>query len=107
MAEGFVALLIGVGGLVAHLLLDRRALVSDTDHQPSRTRVPMPVAALSDPHMGDAAKNPDRVEKIIGGIFSCAIVFFALFGAGLLAELEARGSSAAPSGSASSPWASA
>ena len=41
-----------------HLLLDRRALVSDADHQPSRTRVPMPVAALSDPHMGDAAQAP-------------------------------------------------
>ena len=39
--------------------------MSDADHQPSRTRVPMPVAALSDPHMGDAARNPDRSEKII------------------------------------------
>ncbi len=58
--------------------------MSDGDHQPSRTRVPMPVAALSDPHMGDAAKNPDRVEKIIAGIFVLAIVFIALFGAGYL-----------------------
>jgi ubiquinol-cytochrome c reductase iron-sulfur subunit len=55
--------------------------VSDPDHQPSRTRVPMPIAALSDPHMGDAAKHPARVEKIIAVIFLLAIGFFALFGA--------------------------
>ena len=55
--------------------------MSDADHQPSRTRVPMPVAALSDPHMGDAARHPARVEKIIAAIFVLAIVFFALFGA--------------------------
>jgi len=56
--------------------------VSDDDLQPSRTRVPMPVAALSDPHMGDAARHPERAEKIIAGIFVLAIVFIALFGAG-------------------------
>ena len=55
--------------------------MSDSDHQPSRTRVPMPVAALSDPHMGDAAKHPARVEGIIALIFVLAIVFIALFGA--------------------------
>jgi ubiquinol-cytochrome c reductase iron-sulfur subunit len=55
--------------------------VSDTDHQPSRTRVPMPVAALSDPHMGDAAKNPDRVEKIIAAILVLGVVFFGVAGA--------------------------
>jgi ubiquinol-cytochrome c reductase iron-sulfur subunit len=55
--------------------------VSDEDHKPSRTRVPMPLAALSDPHMGDAAKHPARVEKIIAVIFLLAIVFLALFGA--------------------------
>ncbi len=55
--------------------------MSDADHQPSRTKVPMPVAALSDPHMGDAAKHPDRAEKIIAGIFVLAIVFLGLFGA--------------------------
>ena len=54
--------------------------MSDGDHQPSRTRVPMPVAALSDPHMGDAAKHPARVEKIIAVLFLAAIVFLALFG---------------------------
>jgi ubiquinol-cytochrome c reductase iron-sulfur subunit len=42
----------------------------------------MPVAALSDPHMGDAARHPERAEKIIAGIFVLAIVFIALFGAG-------------------------
>ena len=56
--------------------------MSDDDLQPSRTRVPMPVAALSDPHMGDAARHPERAEKIIAGIFVLAIVFIALFGAG-------------------------
>ena len=55
--------------------------MSDTDHQPSRTRVPMPVAALSDPHMGDAAKNPDRSEKIIAAILVVGIVFFGVAGA--------------------------
>ena len=56
--------------------------MSDGDRQPSRTRVPMPVAALSDPHMGDAAKHPARVEKIIAAVFLLAIVFISLFGAG-------------------------
>jgi quinol---cytochrome c reductase iron-sulfur subunit len=55
--------------------------VSDTDHRPSRTRVPMPVAALSDAHLGDAAKHPARVERIIAAIFVLAVVFSALFGA--------------------------
>ena len=55
--------------------------MSDTDHQPSRTRVPMPIAALSDPHMGDAAKDPDRTEKIIGLVLFLSIVFFAVAGA--------------------------
>ncbi len=64
-----------------HLLLDRGAFVSDTDHQPSRTRVPMPIAALSDPHMGDAAKNPDRAEKIIGAILFVSVVCFGVAGA--------------------------
>jgi ubiquinol-cytochrome c reductase iron-sulfur subunit len=41
----------------------------------------MPVAALSDPHMSDAAKHPARVERIIAVIFVLAIVFIALFGA--------------------------
>ena len=50
--------------------------MSDADHQPSRTRVPMPVAALSDPHMGDAAKNPERTEQIIAIILVFAIIFF-------------------------------
>ena len=55
--------------------------MSDADHQPSRTRVPMPVAALSDPHMGDAARNPDRTEKIIALILVLGIVFFGVAGA--------------------------
>jgi ubiquinol-cytochrome c reductase iron-sulfur subunit len=41
----------------------------------------MPMAALSDPHMSDAAKHPQRVERIIAAIFVVAIVFIALFGA--------------------------
>ena len=40
----------------------------------------MPVAALSDPHMG-SGKKPDRAEKIIGGILLVSIVFFGLAGA--------------------------
>jgi ubiquinol-cytochrome c reductase iron-sulfur subunit len=55
--------------------------VSDADHQPSRTRVPMPVAALTDPHLGEAARHPERTEKIIAAIFVLSIVFIALFGA--------------------------
>jgi ubiquinol-cytochrome c reductase iron-sulfur subunit len=55
--------------------------VSDTDHQPSRTRVPIPVAALSDPHMGDYAKNPDRVEGLIGLVFLGSAIFFGVAGA--------------------------
>ena len=41
----------------------------------------MPVAALSDPHMGDAAKNPDRSEKIIAAILFVGIVCFGVAGA--------------------------
>jgi ubiquinol-cytochrome c reductase iron-sulfur subunit len=55
--------------------------MSDSDHQPSRTRVPMPVAALSDPHMSDAARHPKRVENIISLVFVVAMVFFGLAGA--------------------------
>jgi ubiquinol-cytochrome c reductase iron-sulfur subunit len=55
--------------------------VSDADHQPSRTRVPMPVAALSDPHLDEAARHPQRAERIIAGILVLAIIFFGLFGA--------------------------
>jgi ubiquinol-cytochrome c reductase iron-sulfur subunit len=55
--------------------------VSDTDHQPSRTRVPMPIAALSDPHMSDAARHPRRVENIIAIVFVVAMVFFGIAGA--------------------------
>jgi ubiquinol-cytochrome c reductase iron-sulfur subunit len=55
--------------------------VSDADHQPSRTRVPIPVAALSDPHMSDAARHPKRVENIIAVVLVVAIVFFGLAGA--------------------------
>jgi ubiquinol-cytochrome c reductase iron-sulfur subunit len=41
----------------------------------------MPIAALSDPHMGDAAKHPDRVEKIIAAFFVVSAAFFAVAGA--------------------------
>jgi ubiquinol-cytochrome c reductase iron-sulfur subunit len=55
--------------------------MTDSDHQPSRTRVPMPIATLNDPHMGDMAKNPDRVEALIALVFVVAIVMLAGFGA--------------------------
>jgi ubiquinol-cytochrome c reductase iron-sulfur subunit len=41
----------------------------------------MPVATLSDPHLGDAAKHPARVEGIIAVILVVAIVLIAGFGA--------------------------
>lgn len=56
--------------------------MSDPEHQPSRTRVPMPMAALSDPHMSDAARHPKRVENIIALVFVVAIVLFGVAGAG-------------------------
>ena len=55
--------------------------MSDDGHEPSRTKVPMPVATLSDPHLGDAAKNPARAEGIIATIMVVAIVLIAGFGA--------------------------
>jgi len=55
--------------------------VTDADHRPSRTRVPMPMAALSDPHMSDAAKHPARVEKIIAAALLLGAVFFGISGA--------------------------
>jgi ubiquinol-cytochrome c reductase iron-sulfur subunit len=54
--------------------------VSDDEHEPSRTKVPMPVATLSDPHLGDAARNPKRAEGLIALILVVAIVFIAGFG---------------------------
>lgn len=51
------------------------------EHQPSRTKVPMPVATLSDPHMGDAARDPGRIEKLIALVFVASILCFAGFGA--------------------------
>ncbi len=54
--------------------------MSEENHEPSRTKVPMPIATLSDPHMGDAARNPKRAEGIIALIFVVAIVFIAGFG---------------------------
>jgi quinol---cytochrome c reductase iron-sulfur subunit len=41
----------------------------------------MPVAALSDPHLGEAARHPARTERVIAAILVLAIVFIALFGA--------------------------
>jgi ubiquinol-cytochrome c reductase iron-sulfur subunit len=55
--------------------------MSDADHQPSRTKVPMPIATLDDPHLGDAARNPERAEGIIALIFVVAIVMISGFGA--------------------------
>jgi ubiquinol-cytochrome c reductase iron-sulfur subunit len=55
--------------------------VSDAEHQPSRTRVPMPVAAMSDPHMSDAARHPKRAENIIALIFVVSMVLFGIAGA--------------------------
>ncbi|HEY2213553.1 MAG TPA: hypothetical protein VGH31_00755, partial [Acidimicrobiales bacterium] len=55
--------------------------MSDADHEPSRTKVPMPIATLDDPHLGDAARNPERTEGIIAIIFLVAIVMVAGFGA--------------------------
>jgi ubiquinol-cytochrome c reductase iron-sulfur subunit len=40
----------------------------------------MPIATLSDPHLGDAAKNPSRAEAIIALILVVAIVMIAGFG---------------------------
>ena len=51
------------------------------EQQPSRTKVPMPVATLSDPHMGDAARDPGRIEKLIALVFVASILCFAGFGA--------------------------
>jgi ubiquinol-cytochrome c reductase iron-sulfur subunit len=55
--------------------------VSDADHQPSRTRVPMPIAALSDPHMSDAARYPKRAEGAIALVLFASMVLFAIAGA--------------------------
>jgi fatty acid desaturase len=55
--------------------------VSDADHQPSRTRVPMPIAALSDPHMSDAARHPKRAEGVIALVLFASMVLFAIAGA--------------------------
>jgi ubiquinol-cytochrome c reductase iron-sulfur subunit len=49
-------------------------------HEPTRTRVPMPIATLSDPHLGDAAKNPSRAEGIIALILVVGIVMVVGFG---------------------------
>ena len=54
--------------------------MTDSDHEPSRTKVPMPIATLNDPHMGDAAKNPARAEALIALIFVVGIVLTAGFG---------------------------
>jgi ubiquinol-cytochrome c reductase iron-sulfur subunit len=41
----------------------------------------MPIAAISDPHLGDAAKNPGRIEAIVAAIFVLGIIMTAGFGA--------------------------
>ena len=55
--------------------------MSPDEHQPSRTRVPMPIAALSDPHMSDAARHPKRAEGVIALVLFASIVLFAIAGA--------------------------
>lgn len=55
--------------------------MSDAEHQSSRTRVPMPVAALSDPHIGDAARHPKRVEGLIALVLVASMVLFGVSGA--------------------------
>jgi ubiquinol-cytochrome c reductase iron-sulfur subunit len=40
----------------------------------------MPIATIDDPHLGDAAKNPQRIEAIVAALFVLAIVFLAGFG---------------------------
>ena len=54
--------------------------MSDDEQETTRTRVPLPIATLSDPHLGDAAKHPSRVEGIIALIFVLGIVMTAGFG---------------------------
>jgi len=51
------------------------------EHEPTRTKVPMPIATLSDPHLGDAAKNPARAEAIIALILLLGTIVIAGFGA--------------------------
>jgi ubiquinol-cytochrome c reductase iron-sulfur subunit len=41
----------------------------------------MPMAALSDPHMSDAARHPQRVEKVIALVFLVAAVLLGIAGA--------------------------
>ena len=55
--------------------------MSDDEQETTRTKVPMPIATLSDPHLGDAAKHPSRIEGIIALIFVLGIVMTAGFGA--------------------------
>ena len=55
--------------------------MSEQDHEPSRTHVPMPIATIDDPHLGDAAKNPARIEAIVAAIFVLGIILTAGFGA--------------------------
>ncbi len=53
--------------------------MSDAEHEPSRTRVPMPIATLNDPHLGDAARNPERVQNLIAAVFVLAIIMLGGF----------------------------
>jgi ubiquinol-cytochrome c reductase iron-sulfur subunit len=56
-------------------------VTTDAPHEPTRTKVPMPVAAISDPHMRDAAKHPARIETLVALVFLLSMVFFGLAGA--------------------------
>jgi len=47
----------------------------------TRTRAPIPVASLNDPHLQVAARNPRRTELIIEILFGLGILCFAAFGA--------------------------
>jgi ubiquinol-cytochrome c reductase iron-sulfur subunit len=59
---------------------DEHDLNPDHGQEPTRTKVPMPIATLSDPHLGDAAKNPARAEAIIALILLVGTVVIAGFG---------------------------
>ena len=72
MAEGFIALLARCRGPVPDLLLDRGPLVSEhattgTSRRRERRRAPgcrCRSPPSSDPHLGDAARNPSPAEAI-------------------------------------------
>ena len=61
--------------------------MSQTDHEPVAHPGAHAGGGPDDPHMGDAAKHPQRVERIIAVIFVVDDLL-GLARGGLLAELE-------------------